>query len=56
MIVGTDGHVTRLSVVSGHPLLIPAALDAVKQNVYRPTMLNGNIVEVQTQVDVDFRL
>ena len=56
VIVGTDGHVTRLSVVSGHPLLIPAALDAVKQNVYRPTMLNGNTVEVQTQVDVDFRL
>ena len=56
VIVGTDGHVTRLSVVSGHPLLIPAAQDAVKQNVYRPTMLNGNIVEVQTQVDVDFRL
>ncbi len=56
MIVGTDGHVTRLSVVSGHPLLIPAAQEAVKQNVYRPTLLNGSAVEVQTQVDVDFRL
>ncbi len=55
-IIGTDGHVTKLSVVSGHPLLIPAAQNAVKQNVYRPTLLNGNPVEVQTQVDVDFRL
>jgi protein TonB len=43
-------------VISGHPLLIPAALDAVKQWVYKPTTLNGEAVEVSTQIDVNFTL
>ncbi len=46
-VIGLDGKIIWLQVVSGHPLLIPAAQDAVKQWVYRPTLLNGNPVEVQ---------
>ena len=44
------------SVVSGHPLLIQAALDAVRNWRYRPTMLNGQPVEVITTIDVNFTL
>jgi protein TonB len=43
-------------VASGHPLLVPAALEAVKQWVYQPTLLNGQPVEVVTQVEVSFAL
>jgi len=43
-------------LVSGHPLLVDAAQEAVKQWVYRPTLLNGNPVEVVTQIDVNFTL
>jgi protein TonB len=43
-------------VVSGHPLLIPAALEAVKQWEYNPTLLNGQPVEVFTEVSVPFVL
>jgi periplasmic protein TonB len=42
--------------VSGHPLLVIAAEDAVKQHVYKPTLLNGVPEEVITQVDVNFKL
>lgn len=55
-IIGIDGRVTELKVVSGHPLLAPAALQAVRQWVYRPTLLNGEPVEVVLAVDVSFRL
>ncbi|MFB3779360.1 MAG: energy transducer TonB [Bryobacteraceae bacterium] len=55
-IIGTDGTIKNLQVMSGHPLLIPAALEAVKQWVYRPTLLNGEPVEVITQIDVNFTL
>jgi protein TonB len=41
-------------VVSGHPLLFPAALEAVKQWRYRPTVVNGAAVEVATAIDVNF--
>jgi len=43
-------------VISGHPLLVAAALEAVKQWVYEVTLLNGNPVEVATQIDVNFTL
>jgi len=43
-------------VVSGHPLLRQAALDAVKQWVYKPTMLNDQPVKVSTTIDVIFTL
>lgn len=54
--IGTDGYVRNLRVVSGHPLLIPAAQDAVQQWVYRPTLLNGQPVEVVTEIEVSFTL
>ena len=56
VIIGKDGTVQNIEVVSGHPLLIGAATDAVKLWVYKPTLLNGNPVEVITQVDVNFTL
>jgi TonB family protein len=56
VIIGKDGTVQNVEVLSGHPLLIQAATDAVKQWVYKPTLLNGNPVEVVTQVDVTFTL
>jgi hypothetical protein len=55
-IIGKDGHILNLQLVSGHPLLVAAATEAVKQYVYRPTLLNGMPVEVITQVDVNFVL
>ena len=54
--IATDGTMADLKVVSGPPLLIPAALEAVKQWVYKPTMLNGSPVEVVTTIDVNFSL
>jgi TonB family protein len=54
--IGKDGDVKNLEAVSGHPLLVPAALESVKQWVYRPTLLNGMPVEVVTQIDVNFTL
>jgi protein TonB len=55
-IIGKDGTVENLTVASGHPLLVPAAMQAVKQWVYAPTLLNGQPVEVVTQIEVNFTL
>jgi TonB family protein len=55
-VIGKDGKVQDLAVVSGHALLIQAALDAVRQWQYHPTMLNAEPVEVSTQVEVNFTL
>jgi TonB family protein len=55
-LIGPDGHVQQLTVTSGHPLLRQAALDAVKQWVYQPTLLNEKPVSVSTAVDVTFTL
>jgi protein TonB len=55
-VISANGTIQDLKVISGHPLLIPAALEAVKQWVYQPTLLNGEPVEVQTQIDVNFTL
>ena len=54
--IGEDGHIENLKVLSGPPLLINAAVDAVKQWTYRPTILNGKPVKVQTQIMVNFQL
>jgi len=54
--IGADGTVKNLSVVSGHPLLVAAAIDAVKQWVYKPTLLNGAAVPVMTAIEVNFTL
>ena len=55
-IIGREGNVVNLSVISGHPLLIPSALEAVQQWVYQKTLLNGEPVEVSTQIDVNYTL
>jgi protein TonB len=55
-IIGEDGKIQQLTVVSGHPLLRQAALDAVKQWVYKPTLLNEQPVKVSTTIDVIFTL
>jgi len=55
-IIGKDGRVQDLKVVRGHPLLVQAALDAVKNWIYKPTLLNGEPVEVSTTIDVNFTL
>jgi periplasmic protein TonB len=55
-IIGKNGGVEQLEVISGHPLLVQAALDAVKQWRYQATTLNGEPVEVDTTIDVIFSL
>lgn len=55
-IIGKDGSVQQLQMVSGHPLLVQSALDAVRQWRYQPTLLNGDPVEVDTEIDVIFSL
>ena len=55
-LIGKDGNVVNLAVISGHPLLVPSALDAVKTWVYHTTLLNGEPVEVLTQIDVNYTL
>lgn len=54
--IGRDGTIQNLRVVSGHPMLTQAALDAVRQWRYRPYLLNGEAVEVDTTVTVNFNL
>jgi protein TonB len=55
-LIGTDGSVQALDVVSGDPLFVSSALDAVRQWHYRPTYLNGNAVEVDTYITVIYTL
>jgi len=55
-VIAFNGVVQSLRVASGHPLLTQAAVDAVRQWVYRPTLLNGEPVEVLTQIEVNFKL
>ncbi len=55
-VIGRNGRISSLQVTSGHPLLVQAALEAVRQWVYLPTLLNGEPVEVLTQIEVHFKL
>jgi TonB family protein len=55
-IIAKDGSIRNLEVLSGHPTLVDAAMDAVRQWRYSPTMLEGEAVEVDTTVDVIFSL
>ncbi|HZE27399.1 MAG TPA: TonB family protein [Terriglobales bacterium] len=55
-VIGRDGTVQSVRLISGHPLLAPAAMGAVKQWVYRPYILNGIPVEVETTTLVNFTL
>ena len=55
-VIAKDGTIQQLKIVSGHPLLVQAAFDAVKQWTYRPTILNKEAVEVIAPIDVIFTL
>lgn len=55
-VISPQGSIEKLRVLSGHPLLVSAAVQAVKQWRYRPTMLGQVAVPVETQVDVIFKL
>ncbi len=55
-VIGRDGTVQNLRVISGNPFLAPAAVEAVSQWRYRPYMLSGQPVEVDTMVEVHFTL
>jgi TonB family protein len=56
VIIAQDGRIQQIQVASGQPLLVKAALDAVRLWRYKPTLLNGQAVEVDTEVDVTFQL
>jgi protein TonB len=55
-IINTDGLIQNLQLVSGHPMLVPAAIAAVRQWRYKPYLLNGQPVEVETTITVIFTL
>jgi len=54
--ISKEGSIENLQLISGHPMLAPAAIEAVKQWKYKPYLLNGEPVEVETQVQVNFTL
>jgi TonB family protein len=56
VVIDKNGNIESERLISGHPMLAPAAMDAVKQWKYRPYILNGNPVEVDTQITVNFML
>ena len=56
VVIDKEGNVSNMQLVSGHPMLAPAAIEAVKQWKYTPYESNGEIVEVQTDVQVNFKL
>ena len=55
-VISRDGTVGDLQVLSGHPLLVEAALSAVRNWLYTPTLLNGEPVEVSALIEVHFTL
>jgi TonB family protein len=56
VVIGLDGRVESATLLSGHPLLVPAALEAVRRYRYQPTLLNGTPVKVNSQAEVRFTL
>jgi TonB family protein len=55
-IVDKEGNVSNIQLITGHPELAPAAIEAVKQWKYKPYLLNGTPVEIETQIQVNFTL
>ncbi|HVN17171.1 MAG TPA: TonB family protein [Dongiaceae bacterium] len=55
-VIDSNGQITNLQLVSGHPMLVPAAIAAVRQWRYKPYLLNGQPVEVETTITVIFSL
>lgn len=56
VMIGKDGRVERIKLIGGHPLLAPAALQAVRQWTFQPTQANGIPVHVVTEIDLPFDL
>lgn len=54
VVIGTDGSIVKAKLISGHPLLVPAAAVALRKFVYEPTIVGGKTVEVVTQVRLRF--
>jgi protein TonB len=55
-VISKEGVMERVQAISGHPMLVPAAVDAVSQWRYKPYILNGEAIEVETQITVNFVL
>ena len=55
-VISKAGTIENLAVVSGHPLLVASAREAVRQWRYRPYLLNGEPIEVETNITVNFIL
>ena len=55
-IISRAGVMEHVQAISGHPMLIPAAVEAVSQWRYKPYILNGEAIEVETQITVNFLL
>jgi protein TonB len=55
-VISKTGAIENLKVLTGHPILVPAAIEAVSQWRYRPYILNNEPVEVETQITVNFSL
>ena len=55
-VISKTGTIENLHMVQGHPMLAPAAIEAVKQWRYKPYYLNGEPVEVETVITVNFTL
>jgi TonB family protein len=52
--IASDGHVAKVRALSGHPMLLQSAMDAVRKWRYQPFLLNGNAIQVVTRVEVNF--
>lgn len=55
-IISKEGTMKNVQLISGHPMLVSAAVEAVSQWRYKPYILNGEAIEVETQITVNFRL
>jgi len=55
-IIGKDGHMGQLKAVSGDPILVDASIKAVKQWRYRPFLLKGEPVEIETTITIKFHM
>ena len=56
IVIAETGEVREIHVVSGHPMLVPAAVDAVKNWQYTPSLLDGKPIEIKTRILVPFTL
>jgi TonB family protein len=56
VVIDTQGNIVKIKVVQGDSVLVAAALDAVKQWKYKPYILNGNPVEVETTIRIQFHM